>query len=565
MPTAAAAATTIKCLMLGQSGIGKTSFLSNLVDCVRQPPPLPDERHHGERFCIRCDEQATNIEIDNCDITLETCLRDTDLVVNNKIIPSSDKIINMCKYDLVVLCFSLDDINSFDLIKCKWDVEMKKSGHNRRHAFVLFALKSATTSPPIDVALCAADQLNSTYTLSLGQQQHQLQQRRLFKRRSCSVNSDSSTSKLDTSSSNAIPKKQQRKQQQQQQQRSRQAKNKSKANESSSKSCHFTSATNGDTVVADDAEPSSAIGDFVTAEQSLTCNDRSLEVYKKFARSIGAPTSLVMFKFQEPGEHKQASINNVNFVQCLIRAAAAMSATTIRADEKSTTPPTTTTSKEATVGASNSLKAKMNKSFSSPISFLFGSKRLGNRKMPLDEVCDDDDNNGDEDFDLHGDRMNKAFCSSSKNGDDYEETACTHGHRQHIITTAVVGDSAAPQPLQQQQQQLQQQQHEGVAFTIKTKLSRLVIDIGIGLVTCGTGKSRQMNRKMHKLHSPGDPMDDSVTGGVAGKFERGNAQRRTIASTIALGAKSRGKKNKAWLLLASDTSLNTLDDENCYN
>ena len=175
--------------MIGQHGIGKSTFLKQFPNSKMYVNVFQDR----ENFTLECLNQSlemVNIEIENCDISLETCLFDTELIVNNKVIPSS-KIINTCIHKVIILCFAMDDPGSFELIKSKWEIDLKKNKKNR-HTFVLLGLKSDTVCSKKD---------KKNYDIHNGEkigdcvgvdEELKLKQ----KKRSYSINSISSTSKL---------------------------------------------------------------------------------------------------------------------------------------------------------------------------------------------------------------------------------------------------------------------------------------------------------------------------------------------------------------------------------
>ena len=183
-------ANNIRCLMIGQHGIGKSTFLKQFPNSKMHVNHFQDR----ENFTIECLNQSlemVNIEIENCDISLETCLLDTDLIVNNKVIPSS-KIINICAHKVIILCFAMDDPGSFELIKSKWEIDLKKNKKNR-HTFVLLGLKSDTVCSKRDKKHYEIHNGEKIID-SAGDEEQALKLKQ--KKRSYSINSISSTSKL---------------------------------------------------------------------------------------------------------------------------------------------------------------------------------------------------------------------------------------------------------------------------------------------------------------------------------------------------------------------------------
>ena len=133
----------LKCLMIGQAGIGKTSLLRAIPNAKLV---MPDEKksalNHKETYMMEStdfhgESTITNVEIENVDITLETCLQDSGLALNHSII-SSHQVINLNNVDVIIFCFALDDINSFHLIQSIWDIYFKNMRKNLNiHKFIL--------------------------------------------------------------------------------------------------------------------------------------------------------------------------------------------------------------------------------------------------------------------------------------------------------------------------------------------------------------------------------------------------------------------------------------------
>lgn len=203
---------TIKCLMIGQTGIGKSTFLKNFPNAQLQS----NENKMRETYAISAVNEkfeTVNIEIENCDIALDTCLRDSDLIINNKVIPSN-KIINTCNYKVIILSFAMDDLTSFELVKSKFEIEFKKK-KKKKHSFILLGLKSDTLIPTATIKASLSinnpQEITNTSIVSSSTTENSVSSsttdsakkaRVAFtKERSCSVNSNSSTSRLDNYSS----------------------------------------------------------------------------------------------------------------------------------------------------------------------------------------------------------------------------------------------------------------------------------------------------------------------------------------------------------------------------
>jgi GTPase SAR1 family protein len=144
--------------MIGQAGIGKSSFLKSFPSAQLQPPAIDTKTE-----CYRIETvnasftHKISLEIECCDLALDTCLHDSDLMVlNNKILPAtldggSHQFINTSRFNVIILCFATNDPVSFELIKCKWAVDLKKN-KQMKHAFVLLGLKNETSKTDNSVA-----------------------------------------------------------------------------------------------------------------------------------------------------------------------------------------------------------------------------------------------------------------------------------------------------------------------------------------------------------------------------------------------------------------------------
>jgi GTPase SAR1 family protein len=136
--------------MIGQAGIGKSSFLTRFPGVQHSPAT-----HTGDELKPACYTLETlnaafdkvTLEIECCDIAIDTCLHDTDLLVNNRILPAtathSAQFINTSRFNVIILCFGMSDPISFEIVKCKWAVDLKKN-KKQKHAFVLLGLKTKT-------------------------------------------------------------------------------------------------------------------------------------------------------------------------------------------------------------------------------------------------------------------------------------------------------------------------------------------------------------------------------------------------------------------------------------
>jgi hypothetical protein len=134
----------IKCLIIGKEDIGKSEFCSSFpnVKCLEQ------KAQEYKIFIIetmnkKCEK--VTIEIDVYDIQLGTCLYDSDLLINNKVMPLNRQFINTSKYNVIVLCFASNDPVSFQLIKSKWEIDFKKN-KNQKHSFVVLSLNEKSVT-----------------------------------------------------------------------------------------------------------------------------------------------------------------------------------------------------------------------------------------------------------------------------------------------------------------------------------------------------------------------------------------------------------------------------------
>lgn len=159
---------SVKCLMVGAKGIGKTTFLK------QYPNSKLVSSESIETYRINCLNEFKNksksfeyldIEIANYDITADTLF----VCNQTELLETSEKIINTNNYKVIILCFAMDDLASFELIKQKWKFYLKTA--NLAHNIILIGLKS--------------DKISSC-----------IKQLGTCKERSSSISSNSSTSKL---------------------------------------------------------------------------------------------------------------------------------------------------------------------------------------------------------------------------------------------------------------------------------------------------------------------------------------------------------------------------------
>lgn len=169
---------SLKCLMIGQAGIGKTSLLNSLAATSDGQQQQQQQQGDGkETYAIEIANDDPSpfdfgaqlrLQIDNYDIEIETCLHENDLVINNKIIPSN-QIINVSNYKIIMFCYAVNDQSSFDLIKSKWDIDLKKlrsklGNLNNHHQFMLMALKSDLLAKEVELTLPTNDLTTTTTT-----------------------------------------------------------------------------------------------------------------------------------------------------------------------------------------------------------------------------------------------------------------------------------------------------------------------------------------------------------------------------------------------------------------
>ena len=78
------------------------------------------------------------------------------------------------------------------------------------------------------------------------------------------------------------------------------------------------------------------------------------------------------------------------------------------------------------------------------------------------------------------------------------------------------------------------------SISIKKKFSQLFVGLGTYLVTCGTGKSRQL------------------------RFNNTAAYSKQNKTSIIKSKSNLVKKDKSWLLLSSEVSLNNLENDDVF-
>lgn len=408
-----------KCLMIGQHGIGKSTFLTQFPNSKPHLPTLPSSptnqlQHHQyasrENYTIPYPHVNNNadpfemsiIEVENCDVTLETCLHTKDLIVNNKIIPSS-QIINTCPYKVIVLCFAMDDPSSFDLIKSKWEIDLKKN-KKMRHSFVLLGLK--------------ADMVRSTKDKKKSPKSN----------RSLSIGSKSN---FDTDQNLDINK--------------------------------FSSKT--------------------------TTSSRPISYYKKFAKLIGAQSFIKVSNTDENSFEKIVAYDR--FIQNICKVA-----------------------KE---NKSSSLECSSSQSFNED-----------------HEVCDFQDLSQDKKSNFK--RLPKSLSAPLRIFQRKSQTP-------NVISN---NEKIAPVNHDENYQNLEQQQTES-SFSIKSKLSQFVMNVGTYVVTCGGSNSRKL------AHLKRSKSMRTAGGGSFGSRLSSNIVNRSF------------RRKKSLLLSSSEISLNTIDNEILLN
>jgi GTPase SAR1 family protein len=170
----------VKCLMIGAKGIGKTTFLSQFPNSklLNSTPPS-----HTEAYRINClneikiKKSKSKTALDHIDIDIDTydIKSDTMFINQTELVESNERLINLFKYKVIILCFALNDPNSYDLLQNLWHFYLRKYFNCNKH-FILLGLKS--------------DTINSFESLSKASLLASIPER------SSSVSSHSSTSKL---------------------------------------------------------------------------------------------------------------------------------------------------------------------------------------------------------------------------------------------------------------------------------------------------------------------------------------------------------------------------------
>lgn len=204
------AANKIRCLMIGQAGIGKSTFLQNFPNSEFITPDESESPNSHRKKCkFTCVNSKQNsvkskklknsdnemntefdqieVEIDSYDINSDTYINTSDIVDNLESV--GNKFINTKPFNVIILAFAMDDSNSFELVRSKWEIDLKKNSSNQ-YEFILLGLKSDTVetasnkkdkSSEVTVKKSATIKKSSTFA---------------YKKRSCSINSNSSTSRL---------------------------------------------------------------------------------------------------------------------------------------------------------------------------------------------------------------------------------------------------------------------------------------------------------------------------------------------------------------------------------
>ncbi len=199
--------------MVGQAGIGKSTFLKNFPDSKKMETVAStptSQNNNKETFKFNCintkqavlkPESAHNyfdsldVEITNYDITTDTYLNTAD--IGDLEFSSSASIVDASSFKIVVLAFAMDDPNSFELIRSKWETELRK---NIKFNYILVGLKSDIASQKINGNKDEASKTELLSSLLAGTKKKTSNIKKsntfVYKKRSCSINSNSSTSKL---------------------------------------------------------------------------------------------------------------------------------------------------------------------------------------------------------------------------------------------------------------------------------------------------------------------------------------------------------------------------------
>lgn len=433
----------IKCLMIGQHGTGKSTYLSNFPNSKNLTESSNTPKGSKEIFSIEYINnrfETIKIEIDNCDISLETCLHDTDLVVNNKIIPATNQFINITQYKIIIMCFALDDPSSFELIKSKWEIDLKRN-KSERHAFILLGMKS-------DLVTTAKSSKNETDKKLVETVKPEKVKKSKQKKRSSSVNSVSSTSRL---------KKRER----------------------------------------------------VISELDSAAHKLPLSKCKKFAKQIGSINLILVSSPNTNLNAYEKFLNNISKKSDM-------------ADKKEST----------LVKKSNKLKvSKLPKSISAPINLLMMKKMSSNNKIKINNNAEDCDNSLDN-FSLKNGHENTSFIENHQRQSKADESS-------KPVSNNLENNSG---------KQEEQNMTTTNDLSIKDKLSRFAIGIGTYIVTCGSTRTRKL-ADLKKLKNEHTFEIESSSSTVT---------RKNVSSKNV-------KKNKSWLLLASELSLNNTENDDVFS
>lgn len=335
------------------------------------------------------------------------------------------------------MCFAMDDVNSFELVKSKWEIDLKKNKSNA-HSFLLVGFKSDLTTPP---AKSGKKQQTSSNNTTHGQ----------TKIRSSSVNSNSSTSKLQMKF-----KKRER----------------------------LHSSTYESTSVAQ--------------------HKSNVKMYKHFARQIGSTCFLQISNVCEPVGNKKKINTYEKFILAVAKKHELINKKLQRQQQQLLKPKKT---------------FNIVKSISSPIGFI-----KSKQSPSLIKVNETDQPETEQQQQGASDNV-----SLTKAHENTSFIVCNNVEE----STSKVDPSSVNSDKQPASKQLTSD------LSIKDKLSRLAFGIGTYLVTCGSSQSRKLaDLKQYK-------------------------NKNTISNK--LNSNKIVRRNKSWLLLASEVSLNNADNDDVFN
>lgn len=219
--------------MIGQAGIGKTKFLQNIPNvtqiesdiqfketfkftCVNSCQSVKRKSKTIDSFTNGSQEDQSNfdqieVEITNHDINMDSFINTNDLGDVN--FTGSQKLVDANGFKIVILAFSMSELDTFELIKTKYETYLKNNQCRNSH-FILLGLNSDDPAKESQLEKCEAEEIIQTFkelniltTPSPVTKRNKSKIKKSntfsYKKRSCSINSNSSTSNLHMNRKNS--------------------------------------------------------------------------------------------------------------------------------------------------------------------------------------------------------------------------------------------------------------------------------------------------------------------------------------------------------------------------